>query len=200
MVACERWLRQLVIRSTLLGNFSPECGAAHTNLTRASRSASLSTSRLHMLPSDTSDNTAAKEVKLAVANLEDSSWGVRKAAVEALGKLDAAAHADAIVAKLAASGSAPLCLCSNLGARGVALRTVGGVDATAVAMRSITQNTDVDLLRRTGGGVSAWWNESGERATLCVTGLDPDRFPSKEHLQGLVEAEFERWGLTPEFW
>ncbi|MEW2017072.1 hypothetical protein [Rhodococcus sp. NPDC076796] len=107
---------------------------------------------------------------------------------------------DAIVAKLAASGSAPLCLCSNLGARGVALRTIGGVDATAVAMRSITQNTDVALLRRTGGGVSAWWNESGERATLCVTGLDPDSFPSKEHLRGLVEAEFDRWGLTPEFW
>lgn len=107
---------------------------------------------------------------------------------------------DAIVAKLAASGSAPLCLCSNLGARGVALRAIGGVDATAVAMRSITQNTDVALLRRTGGGVSAWWNESGERATLCVTGLDPDSFPSKEHLRGLVEAEFDRWGLTPEFW
>ncbi|MDI9925206.1 hypothetical protein [Rhodococcus sp. IEGM 1341] len=107
---------------------------------------------------------------------------------------------DAIVATLAASGSAPLCLCSNLGARGVALRTIGGLDATAVAMRSITQNTDVALLRRTGGGVSAWWNESGERATLCVTGLDPDSFPSKEHLRGLVEVEFDRWGLTPEFW
>jgi hypothetical protein len=107
---------------------------------------------------------------------------------------------DAIVAKLAASGSAPLCLCSNLGARGVALGTIGGLDATAVAMRSITQNTDVALLRRTGGGVSAWWNESGERATLCVTGLDPDSFPSKEHLRGLVEVEFDRWGLTPEFW
>ncbi|MDI9897262.1 hypothetical protein QM797_21285 [Rhodococcus sp. IEGM 1381] len=107
---------------------------------------------------------------------------------------------DAIVAKLAASGSAPLCLCSNLGSRGVALRTIGGVDATAVAMRSITQNTDVALLRRTGGGVSAWWNESGDRATLCVTGLDPDRFPSKEHLRGLVEAEYDSWGLTSEFW
>lgn len=107
---------------------------------------------------------------------------------------------DAIVAKLAASGSAPLCLCSNLGSRGVALRTIGGLDATAVAMRSITQNTDVALLRRTGGGVSAWWNESGDRATLCVTGLDPDRFPSKEHLRGLVEAEYDSWGLTPEFW
>lgn len=107
---------------------------------------------------------------------------------------------DAIVARLAASGSAPLCLCSNLGSRGVALRTIGGVDATAVAMRSITQNTDVSLLRRTGGGISAWWNESGERATLCVTGLDPDRFPSKEHLRGLVEAEYDSWGLTPEFW
>lgn len=107
---------------------------------------------------------------------------------------------DAIVAKLAASGSAPLCLCSNLGNRGVALRSIGGVDATSVAMRSITQNTDVALLRRTGGGVSAWWNESGDRATLCVTGLDPDRFPSKEHLRGLVEAEYDSWGLTPEFW
>ena len=107
---------------------------------------------------------------------------------------------DAIVARLAASGSAPLCLCSNLGSRGVALRTIGGVDATAVAMRSITQNTDVALLRRTGGGVSAWWNESGERATLCVTGLDPDSFPSKEHLRGLVRAEYDSWGLTPEFW
>ncbi|MGV8875098.1 MAG: hypothetical protein ACOH2Q_21390 [Rhodococcus sp. (in: high G+C Gram-positive bacteria)] len=107
---------------------------------------------------------------------------------------------DAIVAKLAASGSAPLCLCSNLGDRGVALNTIGGVEATAVAMRSITQNTDVDLLRRTGGGVSAWWNKSGEHATLCVTGLDPDRFPGKEHLRGLVEAEYSRWGLTPEFW
>ncbi|MBY4128708.1 hypothetical protein HQO83_09935 [Rhodococcus fascians] len=107
---------------------------------------------------------------------------------------------DAIVARLAASGSAPLCLCSNLGSRGVALRTIGGVEAAAVAMRSITQNTDVSLLRRTEGGISAWWNESGERATLCVTGLDPDRFPSKEHLRGLVEAEYDSWGLTPEFW
>ena len=107
---------------------------------------------------------------------------------------------DVVVAKLAASGSAPLCLCSNLGDRGARLRTIGGVDAAAVAMRSITQNTDVALLRRTAGGVSAWWNDSGDRATLCVTGLDPDAFPSKEHLRGLVEAEYTNWGLTPEFW
>lgn len=107
---------------------------------------------------------------------------------------------DAVVAKLAASGTAPLCLCSNLGSRGAALRTIGGVDAAAVAMRSITQNTGLDLLRRTKGGVSAWWNESGEVATLCITGLDPDRFPSKTALRALVEAEFRRWQLTPRFW
>lgn len=107
---------------------------------------------------------------------------------------------DAIVARAAKSATAPLCLCSNLGDRGRALRTIGGVDARSVAMRSITQNTTAELLRRTKGGVSVWWNISGETSTLCVTGLDPDLFPSREHLRGLIEAEYERWQLTPTFW
>lgn len=107
---------------------------------------------------------------------------------------------DAIVEKAAASGTAPLCLCSNLGSRGEMLRRIGDVDARSVAMRSITQNTTAELLRRTKGGVSVWWNTSGERATLCVTGLDPDRFPTRSHLRALVDAECHRWELTPEFW
>ncbi|MDJ0395146.1 hypothetical protein QMK17_17615 [Rhodococcus sp. G-MC3] len=107
---------------------------------------------------------------------------------------------DAIVAKAAQSATAPLCLCSNLGDRGVALRSIGGAEAGSVAMRSITQNTTVELLRRTRGGVSVWWNTSGETSTLCVTGLDPDLFPNAEHLKKLVADEYDRWQLTATFW
>lgn len=107
---------------------------------------------------------------------------------------------DALAKWAARSATAPLCLCSNLGTRGAALRSVGGASARSVAMRSITQNTTAELLRRTQGGVSVWWNTSGETATLCVTGLDPDLFPSREHLRGLVAAEYDRWQLTPAFW
>ena len=107
---------------------------------------------------------------------------------------------DAIVARAAKSATAPLCLCSNLGNRGSALRSLGGADARSVAMRSITQQTTAELLRRTKGGVSVWWNTSGATATLCVTGLDPDLFPSREHLCTLIADEFDRWQLTPTFW
>lgn len=107
---------------------------------------------------------------------------------------------DAIVARAAKSATAPLCLCSNLGDRGVTLRSIGGVLATSVAMRSITQNTTAELLRRTEGGVSVWWNTCGETATLCVTGLDPDRFPDADHLRKLVADEYDRWDLTSTFW
>lgn len=107
---------------------------------------------------------------------------------------------DAVAKWAAKSATAPLCLCSNLGNRGGALRQVGGVSARSVAMRSITQKTTAELLRRTRGGVSVWWNTSGETATLCVTGLDPDLFPSRDHLRGLVGDEYDRWGLTPTFW
>ncbi|OZE97641.1 hypothetical protein CH300_26025 [Rhodococcus sp. 15-1154-1] len=107
---------------------------------------------------------------------------------------------DAVVARAAKSATAPLCLCSNLGARGSALRSVGGSVAESVAMRSITQNTTAELLRRTKGGVSVWWNTCGETATLCVTGLDPDLYPSREHLKNLIADEYTRWQLTPTFW
>lgn len=107
---------------------------------------------------------------------------------------------DAVVARAARSATAPMCLCSNLGDRGVGLRSIGDRIARSVAMRSITQNTTAELLRRTKGGVSVWWNTSGESATLCVTGLDPDRFPTAEHLRELVAEEYERWQLTPTFW
>lgn len=107
---------------------------------------------------------------------------------------------DAVVARAAKSATAPLCLCSNLGARGGALRSVGGAVAESVAMRSITQNTTAELLRRTKGGVSVWWNTCGETATLCVTGLDPDLYPGREHLKKLIADEYTRWQLTPTFW
>ncbi len=107
---------------------------------------------------------------------------------------------DAIVEKAAASATAPLCLCSNLGDRGKHLKSVGGISARSVAMRSITQNTTAELLRRTKGGVSVWLNTSGDAITLCVTGLDPDRFPTREHLRALVENEYSRWELAPNFW
>ncbi|WP_072807490.1 hypothetical protein [Rhodococcoides yunnanense] len=107
---------------------------------------------------------------------------------------------DAIVEKAAASATAPLCLCSNLGDRGAQLRQIDQLSARSVAMRSITQKTTAELLRRTRGGVSVWWNTSGERSTLCVTGLDPDCFPTSEHLRGLIESESRRWELTPNFW
>lgn len=107
---------------------------------------------------------------------------------------------DIVVAQASKSATAPLCLCSNLGDRGARARSIGGLQARSVAMRSITQNTTAQLLRRTKGGVSVWWNTSGETATLCVTGLDPDAFPTVEHLRRLVAEEYDRWQLTPTFW
>nr|WP_300499980.1 hypothetical protein [uncultured Rhodococcus sp.] len=107
---------------------------------------------------------------------------------------------DVIVAQASRSATAPLCLCSNLGDRGARARSIGGVPARSVAMRSITQNTTAELLRRTKGGVSVWWNISGETATLCVTGLDPDHFPTVEHLRALISDEYDKWELTPTYW
>ncbi len=107
---------------------------------------------------------------------------------------------DVVVAQVSKSATAPLCLCSNLGDRGERARSLGGVQARSVAMRSITQNTTAELLRRTRGGVSVWWNTSGETATLCVTGLDPDAFPTADRLQQLVADEYHRWRLTPTVW
>ncbi|MGA9871510.1 MAG: hypothetical protein WBQ44_10265 [Rhodococcus sp. (in: high G+C Gram-positive bacteria)] len=107
---------------------------------------------------------------------------------------------DAVVAKASKSATAPLCLCSNLGDRGERARFVGGLRARSVAMRSITQNTTAELLRRTRGGVSVWWNHSGETSTLCVTGLDPDCFPTAERLRELVAVEYDRWQIEPTFW
>lgn len=145
-------------------------------------------------PSDLS--TIRRKAKNAFTEMSDTSittdFELTKPLVQLL--------PDAVVAFASRSATAPLCLCSNLGERGRHVRTIGDAVARSVVMRSMTQNTTVELLRRTKGGVSVWWNTSGETSTLCVTGLDPDCFASAERLRDLLAVEYERWRLTPTFW
>ena len=105
---------------------------------------------------------------------------------------------DRAVARLARDQSAPLCLCSNLGELDEDYRAPLGVRPMSVAMRSVTPGATRGQLRRTRGGISAWWSRHGERATLSVVCLDPE-LPA-ERLTPLVLAACARWGVPATAW
>jgi len=105
---------------------------------------------------------------------------------------------DRAVARLARDQSAPLCLCSNLGELAPDYRAPLGVEPTSVAMRSVTPGATRGQMRRTRGGVSAWWSRHGERATLSVVCLDPE-LPA-ERLTPLLLAACARWGVPATPW
>lgn len=107
---------------------------------------------------------------------------------------------DVAVARLARGSAVPLCLCSNLGRLGPVLRAPYGVEADAVAMRSVTQNATPDLMRSRRGGLTSWWAEHGGTATHAVLGLDPDCWPDLATLQRHVREVYAGWGLTPSAW
>ncbi|NNG38086.1 hypothetical protein HJ588_02200 [Flexivirga sp. ID2601S] len=74
---------------------------------------------------------------------------------------------------------------------------LGGPTATSMMCRGVHRNITPDLLRAAGGGVTTWLQEFGDRVTLTVEALDPDRIPDRDALAALVTGELDRWGLTP---
>ncbi|KAA9162029.1 hypothetical protein FPZ12_012355 [Amycolatopsis acidicola] len=107
---------------------------------------------------------------------------------------------DALVARLARSSPAPLCLCSNLGTLPKDFTAPTGVPATSVMMRSMTRLVTRSLLRQRGGGLSIWWSRTGDTATLAVLGLDPGHFPDEPTLRRLTTGALDRWGLRATSW
>ncbi|TYL46270.1 hypothetical protein FXB39_14030 [Nocardioides sp. BGMRC 2183] len=107
---------------------------------------------------------------------------------------------DPLVRRLAGGSAVPLCLCSNLGRLPAAFQAPLGVPASAVLMRSVTQNVTPDLMRSRRGGITAWWNEHGPDVTLGLLGMDPDHWPDAATLRQDVATVYRRWGLEPRFW
>jgi hypothetical protein len=107
---------------------------------------------------------------------------------------------DPVVAQLARTMTAPLCLCSNLGDLPADFGAPLGVPATSVLMRSVTQQVTPSMMRRTRGGLNAWWSRHGDTVTLAVLGVDPDHFGSQDDLAGLVQDACGRWGIDASTW
>lgn len=108
---------------------------------------------------------------------------------------------DNVARRLAGGVNGPLCLASNLGALDpVHLAPFDGTSCEAVAFRAASLGATRGMLRRMRGGVTTWWNESGERCTLGVRALDPDAIPDVAALKRVVTTVYARWGLTPAFW
>ncbi|MET0821872.1 MAG: hypothetical protein ABWY58_12975 [Aeromicrobium sp.] len=107
---------------------------------------------------------------------------------------------DRLVARLASTMTAPLCLCSNLGDLPAEFAAPLGVPATSVLMRSVTQDVTPSMMRRTRGGLNAWWSRHGPTVTLAVLGVDPDHFGSRDELARLVQDTCRRWGIDARTW
>ena len=107
---------------------------------------------------------------------------------------------DRVIARLASTMAAPLCLCSNLGDLPAEFAAPLGVPATSVLMRSVTQGVTPSMMRRTRGGLNAWWSRHGPTVTLAVLGVDPDHFGSQDELARLVQQACRRWGIDTRRW
>lgn len=105
------------------------------------------------------------------------------------------------LAKLAAANAtSPLAFASNMGRVDPRLAAPFGTPAHSIAMRSTTRHATRGMLRRLRGGVTAWWNESGERCTLAVLAFDQAAFPDRTTLAAAVRRVYSRWGLSVEIW
>jgi hypothetical protein len=107
---------------------------------------------------------------------------------------------DRVVAQLARTMTAPLCLCSNLGDLPAGFAAPLGVPATSVLMRSVTQHVTPSMMRRTRGGLNTWWSRHGRTVTLGVLGVDPDHFGRQDELARLVREACRRWGVDATSW
>ncbi|MFC4128130.1 hypothetical protein [Nocardia rhizosphaerae] len=106
----------------------------------------------------------------------------------------------AVLRYFARTATAPECLCTNLGETALGVAELGGHRASAVLMRPVVCTNDPAVFRRMAAGVNLSLCTDGETVTLAVTGADPDRFPSRAALRALLTAEFDSWGLTPDYW
>ncbi|KAA1376549.1 hypothetical protein [Aeromicrobium fastidiosum] len=107
---------------------------------------------------------------------------------------------DRAVGLLARSMTAPLCLCSNLGDLPAEFAAPVGVTATSVLMRSVTQGVTPAMMRRTRGGLNAWWSRHGSTVTFAVLGVDPDHFGSNDELGRRVHEVCRRWDIDVRSW
>ncbi|APE33595.1 hypothetical protein BOX37_06005 [Nocardia mangyaensis] len=105
-----------------------------------------------------------------------------------------------VLRHFARTAKAPECLCTNLGETASGVADFAGHHASAVLMRPVVCTNDTDMFRRVEVGVNLSFSTDGHTVTLAVTGADPDRFPSRAALRELLSAEFEAWGLAPQFW
>ncbi|MER7797196.1 hypothetical protein [Microbacterium sp. NPDC096154] len=107
---------------------------------------------------------------------------------------------DALAKMASANAATPLALASNMGAAPSAVTAPLGEPTRSMIMRSVTQHATRGMFRRMRGGLTAWWNESGERCTLALLGFDESAFPDRAALNDAVDRVYRRWGLTPEPW
>ncbi|HWC22125.1 MAG TPA: hypothetical protein VG502_07480 [Flexivirga sp.] len=103
----------------------------------------------------------------------------------------------AVIRKVVEGMPASLVAVSNLGRMTAAGGGLGGPTALSMMCRGVHRNITPELLRGAGGGVTTWLQEFGDRMTLTVEALDPDRIPDRDRLAALVAEELRRWGITP---
>lgn len=102
-----------------------------------------------------------------------------------------------VIRKLVEDMPAALVSVSNVGRMSAAGGGLGGPPALSMMCRGVHRNITPDLLRAAGGGVTTWFQEFGDRVTLTVEALDPDRIPDRHRLAVLVADELARWDLQP---
>ncbi|APE35340.1 hypothetical protein BOX37_16865 [Nocardia mangyaensis] len=105
-----------------------------------------------------------------------------------------------VLHRFARTAKAPECLCTNMGRTAQNIAMLGGHRARAVIMRPVVNPGPVELFRQVEVGVNLAFSCDDDTVTLVVTGADPDRFPTRSALHGLLAAEFAAWALTPRFW
>jgi hypothetical protein len=94
-------------------------------------------------------------------------------------------------------------LASNLGAVSEPFCTPMGPEgprARSIAAMAGHRRVDVAELSSLGGGLMAWACTSGDRTTLTVAALDPDRVPDDDTLRGLTTAVLAAWDVEALPW
>jgi hypothetical protein len=106
---------------------------------------------------------------------------------------------DAVVRRLPPPPSATV-LASNLGAVSTAFRAPVGRPARSIAALAGHRHVDETEIRALGGGLTAWACTSGDRTTVSVAALDPDRVPDDETLRELVTSVLASWDVEARLW
>lgn len=107
---------------------------------------------------------------------------------------------DVIVAALPRPKDNAEGLCSNLGVLPDDFTVIGGSRARSVVAHASFVGIDAPSARDLGGGLTAWATDTGTAVTLCIHGMDPDRFTGDHELEKFVSAALGTWGLDARFW